>query len=184
MAIHYPLSTIHHLRKAVMFAFALLFGVALLAAIAIVLGITGGTGAESYNVQDAQVALSLALPAAASSTVTSTGIDTGETTKNAVQLGSYEFLLTAPAVTTTMLPNTDTFTYNILCADDAALSVNVTTLVAAAIVQTGAGSAGAASAAYRYRLPSVSQRYVGFNVVSSAGTATAAAVSATMNAVF
>jgi hypothetical protein len=165
--------------------FPILFAIlAIGLALGIVLGITGGTGAESMNVRDSQLALTLALPAAASSTVTSTGIDTGETTPNAVQTGNYEFLLTAPALTTTILPDTKTMTYNLIAADDVALSVNPTTLVAAAILQTGAGGVGAAKATYRYRLPSVSQRYVGFNVVSGALTTTAVAVSGTLEALF
>lgn len=149
---------------------------------ALKLGISGGTGAESYNVRDSGLALTLAGPSAASTTVTSTGIDTGETTALAVQPGNLDFLLTAPALSTTILPDTRTMTYNILAADDAALSVNPTTLVAAAIVQTGAGGAGAIKATYRWRMPSVCQRYIGFTMVSGASTTTAAAVSATLEA--
>jgi hypothetical protein len=150
-----------------------------------VMGITGGTGAESHNVQDSALNLTLALPSAASTTViTNPGIDTGETTALAVQPGDMELLLTAPAVTTTMVPDTKTMTYNIVHADNAAMTTNLNTLVAGAIVQTGAGGAGAALATYRCRLPSVCQRYVGLQIVSGANTTTAAAVSATLNPVF
>ena len=159
---------------------------ALLSAICIGLsfGITGGTGALANNVRDAQLALSLAGPSAASTTVTSAAIDTGETTANAVQPRAFDLLLTAPALTTTILPDTKTMTYNIIAADDSALSVNVTTLVAGAIVQTGAGGAGAVKATYRYTIPTVCQRYIGFTMVSGANTTTAAGVTATLEALF
>lgn len=129
--------------------------------LALVMGVTGGTGAESFNVRDSGAAITLTLPNNASTTVTSTGFDLGETTANAVTSGNWEFLLSAPALSTTILPDTRTMTYNIVAADSADLSTNPTTLVAGAIVQTGAGGAGAAAKTYRYRLPSVSQRYVG-----------------------
>ena len=148
------------------------------------MGITGGTGAESYNVRDAALFVSLAGPAGASLTVTSAGFDTGETTALAVQPGLSEFLLTAPALSTVILPNASTMTYNIVAADDAALTVSPTILVAGAIVQTGAGGVGAAKATYRYRLPSVSQRYIGFTMVSGAAVTTAVGVSATLEMVF
>lgn len=149
-----------------------------------VLAVTGGTGAESFNVQDSGAAVTLALPSAASTTVTSTGFDLGETTALAVTDGKWEFLLTAPALTTTMLPNGDTMTYNIVAADNAALSTNPTTLVAGAIVQTGAGGVGAALAKYRYRLPSVSQRYIGITIVSGSGVTNSSTLSATLAALF
>lgn len=152
--------------------------------LAIALGVTGGTGAESLNVRDSGAAISMVLPSAASTTVTSTGFDTGETTPLAVQPGNFEFLLTAPALSTTILPDTKTMTYSILAADDAAMSVNVTVLVTSAIAQVGAGGVGAAKATCRYRLPSVCQRYIGFKAVSGANTTDASALSGTLEALF
>ncbi len=146
---------------------------------------TGGTGAESYNVQDSQLSASLTLPNAASTTVTqATGFDTGETTALAVQPGNMELLLTAPALTTTMLPDTRTMSYDIIAADNAALSTNLTVLSTGIIVQTGAGGAGAAGTTARYRLPSVCQRYVGFRIRSGASTTDSSTLSATLAMVF
>jgi hypothetical protein len=150
----------------------------------LLLGITGGTGAESYNVQDAQLSVSLALPAAASTTVTSTGIDTGETTALAVQPGNMDFLLTVPALSTTIAPNGDTITYSIMMADDVNMSVNPTALYPSVITQTGAGGVGAGATTYRFRIPSVSQRFIGFKAVSGAGITTAAALSASLYLAF
>jgi hypothetical protein len=161
---------------------ALIIGSLFLLAAAL-LGITGGTGAESYIAQDALLTLTLAGPAAASTTVKSTGLDTGETTRLATQAGNWEFLLTAPAMSAAVLPNGTTMTYAIIAADDVNLSVNPTTL-ATIITQTGAGGTGAPATSARYRLPTVSQRYVGFAMTSGAGTTTAAGVSATLAAVF
>ena len=154
--------------------------------IGLMAGITGGTGAESYNVRDSQLTISLAGPAAASTTVTSAvnNFDSGETTALAVQPGLMEFLLTAPALNATILPNAATMTYQIVAADDAALSVNLTVLLPGAIVQTGAGGVGAALATRRWRMPTVCQRYIGFQITSSVGTTTAVAAIATMESVF
>lgn len=163
----------------------ILVGVIAAVCMGLVWGITGGTGAESYNVQDASASLSLALPNAASTTVNSAaGFDTGETTALAVQPGSFEFLLTAPALSTTILPDTRTMTYSVIAADDAAMSVNVTVLILGLITQTGAGGVGAAAATARYRLPSVCQRYIGLRITSGASTTDASAKTATLNPVF
>jgi microcystin-dependent protein len=170
-------------KKANMFTGILLAACLVAAIAALLLGVTGGTGAESYNLPDANMQLTLAGPAAASSTVVSSaGFDTGETTALAFQSGDFEWQLTAPALSATILPNGDTMTTNIVAADNAAMSTNLTVL--ASIVQTGAGGAGAASASIRYRLPSVCQRFIGIQTVSGSGTTTAAGVSATLNALF
>src|ERR1700744_4814200 len=95
-----------------------LTGLLAAACLGLMLGITGGTGTFSYNVADAALSLSLAGPGAASTTVTSTGIDTGETTALATQPGEMELIVSAPALSTTILPDTRTMTYNVVAADD------------------------------------------------------------------
>jgi hypothetical protein len=140
------------------------------------------------NLQDASLNQSLALPSAASTTVTSTGIDTGATTADAYQIGGIDYLLTAPALNTTQLPDTKTVTYSILVSAAANMGTP-TTLSASVIVQTGAGGVGAASATYRFRLPSqlpggTGIRYVGFKAVTGAATGDCSAASATLQPMF
>lgn len=136
------------------------------------------------NLQDASLTLTRALPSAASTTVTSaTSIDTGVTSSVAIQPGQMEFILTAPALNTTQLPDTRTVTYNIIVSAAANLGTP-TTLLAAAIVQTGAGGAGAAAASTRFRIPSAlpgsASRYIGFTAVTGASTGDCSAASATL----
>lgn len=147
--------------------------------------VTGGTGVESYNLQDDNLQLTLALPAGNATTVTAAaGIDLGETTANAVTPANWELLLAAPAIAATGLPTGATLTYAIIAADNAALSGNVTTLHPSLIVQTGVANAAAAAKA-RYKLPSVCQRYIGFTITSSdAATGNLSALSATLTPVF
>lgn len=137
----------------------------------------------SYNVRDADLRKTRALPASASATVDGAIIDLGQTT-NGRLLADFDFLLTAPAVNATMAPDTRTFTYSILTSANSDLS-SPTVVQPGVIVQTGAGGAGAASTTYRFRLPSsATARYVGVRVVSGASTADASTVSATLEALF
>ncbi len=78
-----------------------------------------------------------------------------------------------------MAPDTRTMTYNIVTSASSDLS-GATTLVAGAIVQTGAGGVGAAAATYRYRPDTTVKRYIGFTVVSGGSITDSSAVSATM----
>lgn len=53
------------------------------------------------------------------------------------------------------------------------------------IVQTGAGGVGAAAATFRFRLPQVTKRYIGFVITPSANsTGDASGVSATFEPCF
>ncbi len=162
-----------------------------LAVIAIVIGLTCALAMMMANpslpgLQDASLTLTLALPSAASTTVTSaTGIDTGVTTGDAIQPGQIEFLLSAPALNTTQLPDTKTVTYNVIVSAASTLGTP-TTMLAAVITQTGAGGVGAAAATYRFRLPSslpgTASRYVGFTAVTGSATGDCSASSATLKA--
>lgn len=93
-----------------------------------------------------------------------------------------EFKITAPALTTTLLPDTETMKYSLITADtdtfddDGTLAV----LLPDVITQTGAGGAGAAEKSWQGRAPIGGMRaYVGLRVVKT-GTGNASAVSATL----
>jgi hypothetical protein len=137
----------------------------------------------NFGLKDTLVKITRALPGAASTSVTSaSAIDLGHgTSGNPVFRG--EFLLTAPAVTTTMVPDTRTMTYDIIHSDNSDLSSPVT-IVAGAIVQTGAGGAGAASATFRFKPASNGKRYLGVKVTSGASTTDSSTVSATLEGMF
>jgi hypothetical protein len=134
----------------------------------------------SLALKDTQVKGTRALPAAASSTVDGAAIDLGH--------GSYgdfvaqaEFKVSAPAVNTTMAPDTRTFTYSVIHSDNSDLS-SASILHSAVITQTGAGGAGAGAATATVRLPVDVKRYLGVRVVSGASTGDASSVSATLEA--
>ena len=130
--------------------------------------------------KDVQVKGTRALPAAASTTVDGAAIDLGHGTFGDF-LARTEFKLTAPAVNTTMAPDTRTFTYSIIHSDNSDLS-SPTIINSACIVQTGAGGVGAATANITWRPPVDVKRYIGVRVVSGASTADASSVSATLEA--
>lgn len=117
--------------------------------------------------RDAAILVTRALPAQAE-TVTSTAIDTGKSTAG-VQSIPADFVLVAPALTTQLLADAATMTYTVKWSANADLSAP-TTYITGAIVQTGAGGAGAATATYRFRLPSTAARYVFFTVTASGAT--------------
>lgn len=154
----------------------------ILLAILTLLALAAFAFATSPNLRDAALKITRALPAAASATVTSTAIDTGAATSLASQQG-IEYLLTAPALTTTMAPDTRTMTYTIKWSANADLSAP-TTYITGAIVQTGAGGVGAALATFRFKLPSTAARYVFFTVTSGASITDSSAVSATLEPLF
>ncbi len=132
--------------------------------------------------KDTQVKGTRALPSAASTTVDGAAIDLGHSSFGDF-VAETEFKLSAPAVNTTMAPDTRTFTYSILHSDNSDLS-SPTVLIASCIVQTGAGGAGAAAATYTFRVPVDVKRYIGARVVSGASTADASTVSATLEGLF
>lgn len=128
--------------------------------------------------KDASLKVTRALPASASATVNSSGIDLGHGTRGA-PLADGEFLLTYPAVTTTMAPDTRTFTYALQCDDNESFT-SPATVATAIVVQTGAGGAGAAGGTIRWRPASSCERYVRLAITSGALTADASTVSATL----
>jgi hypothetical protein len=107
---------------------------------------------------DKTYTITQALPNGAAST-TSSGIDLETVSTSADLLADIEFSVFAPALTTTELGDTQTITYIVQTATDAAFT-SPTDLIASLFVQTGAGGAGAATNTKRFRLPTNVQRYV------------------------
>lgn len=100
-----------------------------------------------------------ALPAEAE-TVNANYIDLGPGTP----VGTVK--IAAPALTTAELPDTQTMIYLLQTDDNAAFSTP-TTLVAAAITQTGAAGAGDAAETYSVAMPAGAQRYLRVTITKS-----------------
>lgn len=131
-----------------------------------------------YKLKDAAMKGTRILPSAASTTVDGAALDLKKRTRDDF-VADCEFLLSVPALNTTILPDTRTMSHSIIHSDNADLSAP-TVLMSNVIVQTGAASAGAAADTYRFRLPTNVKRYIGVRVVSGASTTTAVAVSDTL----
>lgn len=126
------------------------------------------------KIQDASLnPVALALPGAASTTVTGAAIDFGADT---VKPENVEIDVAVPALSDTILPSTRTMTIIVETS-----TTSVFTAVAREIyrkVLTGAG-AGWVATIHRCRLPSDCERYVRLKITSGASTTDASAVSAT-----
>jgi hypothetical protein len=131
-----------------------------------------------FALKDTQVKGTRALPSAASTTVDGAAIDLGLGTFGDF-LAKAEFKLTAPALTTTMAPDTRTMSYSIIHSDNSDLS-SPTVINSNCIVQTGAGGVGAAAASFTWRPHVDVKRYIGVRVVSGASITDSSAVSATL----
>lgn len=142
-------------------------------------GLAVGT---AFQVRDKSLTVSKALSNGAGAVYTD-GIDLGHGTHPQVMLPNFEIEIDAPALTTTLLPNSETMTYDIQHDDDPAFGT-VATLLTAVVVQTGAGGVGAAAIeATKARLPSSVKRYIRMKVTKT-GTGNASTVSGTMRLVF
>lgn len=140
----------------------------------------------AFTRRDAAIKQTRALPAAASATVYSAPIDL-QKSSNGQFLAPCEVEVVAPAVTTTMVPDTKTMTYSLVhgtALDSNGLIDTPSVLQASVIVQTGAASAGAAAATYKTRLPQDVGRYVALKVVSGANTTDSSAKTATLDLLF
>jgi hypothetical protein len=143
------------------------------------LGVTA-LGAVGFLMKDALLKVTKTLPNAASTTVNSTGIDLQEGTRGDF-LADVEILITAPALNTTILPDTRTMTYSLYHDTDPAFGTETLVYGAAGqIVQTGAGGVGAALATFRGRLPTTVKQYIRLKIASGASTTDASATSATL----
>jgi hypothetical protein len=127
-----------------------------------------------FKRRDKELTRSLALPDGAATT-NSTAIDLRETAVSDF-VADCEVVISAPALATALLPDTQTITYSLRHSNNANLSGDVE-LAALQIVQTGAGGAGAAAAERRFRLPTDVRRYVFLRAVKT-GAADASAASA------
>lgn len=137
---------------------------------------------KSLEVRDANFIKTNAMPAAASTTVNGTAIDLGnELSQNGARLALCELLLTMPALTTTMVPDTKTITYTIQMDSDSAFG-SATDLWSE--IKTGAGGAGVAVDTKRLKLPSNCERYVRAKAVSGADVTDSSAVSMTLELLF
>jgi len=137
----------------------------------------------SLSMKDADLTKTIALPATDGS-VNSAGVDTGSRTAAplAGELLEGELLVTAPALTTSELPDADTATYKLQHDDNS--SFTSATDTADLLVQTGAGGAGADAATVRFRIPSDGERYWRVVVTTAGGAGDCSGKSAEIALVF
>lgn len=126
----------------------------------------------AYAVGDKLLTITRALPNGAAN-VSSTPIDLQHGLRGRL-LADVEFVVEAPAMNTTQMPNAKTMIYSIETDDNAAFS-SAKIVNPALITQTGAGGAGCAAATERFRLPTNCEQYVRVKATGSAsGDATGA----------
>ena len=118
----------------------------------------------SFAIGDADLVQTKALPASAGDAST-TAFDLGAAQANQDFLADCEMLVSAPALTTTQMPDTKTATYKV---EESADNITFATLLAAVISQVGAAGAGAAAATKRIRLPVNVKRYARLTVTTGA----------------
>lgn len=114
--------------------------------------------------KDTSLKVTKALPNGAASTTTDS-IDLGHGSYGDF-LANVEFKISAPAMATGVMGDTKTMKYDILTSDSSDLS-GPTTLVTAAITQTGAGGAGVSATTYTFRVPVDVKRYIGIKATGS-----------------
>jgi len=136
---------------------------------------------SQFQLKDAKFIETKALSNGAGS-VNSDGFDLGQMTARGARLPEVEGKITAPALTTTQLPDSETMTYKVEHADQSNYG-DAVTLYDAVLVQTGASGEGAAAASARYRIPSDCKRYVRI-VATKTGTGDCSTVSLTHELVF
>lgn len=125
------------------------------------------------NLRDTNIdPVAFALPAAASTSTTSTGIDFGADAFK----GGREYALSVPALSTTIVPDTRTVDYIFETSSASDFSTIDQTQ---SYRQTGAGGVGVSAFEARFRRASNSARYGRFKVTFGASTTTGAAISAT-----
>lgn len=128
--------------------------------------------------QDANFRTTRALPSGAATVNQAAGFDTMNSATGDF-LAECELRVAAPALTTGELGDTATNIYFAIASPNADLSNP--TLVSEIGRQTGAGGAGAAAGAYRWRPPTNTPRYVGIRITKSAvGDASAKSATVTL----
>jgi hypothetical protein len=141
------------------------------------------TRTEAYTVRDKALERTKALPdAATENTVT----DPIELPTDGQFTAPCELEASVPDLTTTMLPNDKTATYELLHADslDGGALDNPEVLAADFIVQTGAGGAGAAASVKRFRPPVKVKRYVALRCTLGEDTTNSSTRSMTLDVLF
>jgi hypothetical protein len=134
-----------------------------------------------YHVQDQELIETKALPAAGASAGTD-AMDLGARTAKAARIEPVEFELSCPAVPA--LVDTKTIIYAIQTDDDVAFGTP-TTVYPAIVTLTGAGGAGAAAFAKRFRLATDNlERYLRATATVLADGGNNTAVSFTVKALF
>ncbi len=136
----------------------------------------------TLQMRDAELVRSVALPDGASKSVATDPLDLGNSDRGDF-VATCELEVSAPAVTTTMVPDTRTMTYSLEHDDDPEFG-SAKTLHPSIVAQVGAGGAGAAASKARFRLPVAVKRYVRLKVTSGASTTDASAVSAELALLF
>lgn len=134
----------------------------------------------TFALKDKSLIITTALPNGAAST-SSTGIDlvAGTVGDN---LADVEFVVEAPALTTSQLGDGQTITYIVETDNDSAFG-SATTVISSLILQTGAGGAGDGAETARFRLPSNCERYVRVKATKT-GASNASTASFTFYPVF
>lgn len=138
------------------------------------------TVSNGYNVRDANLKNTRALPGSATS-VYSTGIqiDNGA---NGSFVAPCELLITAPAAAVGQLANAETLVYFVQTDDNSSFS-GATNISGTLITQTGAGGAGAAGATARFKVPSNAEKYIRLGVTKT-GSTDASSLTATLELLF
>ncbi len=117
---------------------------------------------KNFRRKDAALAVETPLPNAGNTSVFTGGLDL-----DGKALADFELLISAPALTSTELPDGQTETYELQHADNSDFS-DASSIYGQVLQQTGAGGAGAPAATKRVRLPSDVKRYVRLKISSSA----------------
>lgn len=131
-----------------------------------------------YNVKDALLKKTKALPAAVGS-VTSDPIPLDQNSTGDF-VAPVQFKLTAPALDDDQLPDAKTAVYDILMDTSASMG-SPTVLFNDVITQTGAASAGADGAEYLFRLPTNVEPFIAAKCTTD-GTADASGASLVLEA--
>ena len=131
------------------------------------------------RLKDANLLLTFALPAAASTSTNSTALDTGV---DNFKLEEVDLVLSVPALNATIVPDTRTVT---LIIESSAAS-NFGTVVKTVISQTftGAGGVGIPASEVRARIPTNGEQYYRGKITFGASTTDGSAVTAEFSAQF
>ncbi len=132
------------------------------------------------NIQDASLEPAVfALPNAASASTQSAAVDLGI---DAWKIEHMELLVSIPALTTVMVPDTKTVTMIVETSTTSNFAAIVSTILYN--VLTGAGGAGVAAASFRVRLPSNCSEFVRFRVLTGANVTDCSSLNGTLQVLF